>query len=79
MKKMNEEYVKKLVITRLNAIPPEVSFSIGSYGSFTRNQLIKEVEKGSAVGKTATEMELNFLRKLPGIAKRISNEQNAYH
>ena len=76
---MNEEYVKKLVITRLNAIPPEVSFSIGSYGSFTRNQLIKEVEKGSAVGKTATEMELNFLRKLPGIAKRISNEQNAYH
>jgi hypothetical protein len=76
---MDEEYVKKLVITRLNAIPPEVSFSIGSYGSFTRDQLIHEVEKGSAVGKAATEMELNFLRKLPVLAKRISHDQNAYH
>lgn len=76
---MDKEYIKKLVITRLNAIPPEVSFSIGSFGSFSRDQLIKEVQKDSAVGKAAIEMELNFLRKLPDLAKRISNEQTAYH
>ena len=71
---MNEEYIKKLVITRLNAIPPEMSFSIGGYGSFTRNELIQEVQKGSIIGAAATEMELNFLRKLPTLAQRISNE-----
>lgn len=68
---MDEKYLKKLVITRLNAVPPDVSFSIGEYGDFTRNQLIEEVEKGSEVGKAATEMELNFLRKLPKFAKMV--------
>lgn len=56
---------------RLNAIPPDMSFSIGSYGDFTRNQLIEEVEKESDIGKAATEMELRFLRKLPKFAKLI--------
>ncbi|MBI2597670.1 MAG: hypothetical protein HYW50_00570 [Candidatus Diapherotrites archaeon] len=68
---MDEEYLKKLVVTRLRTIPPDVSFSIGDYGSFTRDQLIQEVEKGSKVGKAAEEMELNFLRKMPHIAKMI--------
>jgi len=68
---MDEKYLKKLVITRLNAVPPDVSFSIGKYGDYTRNQLIEEVEKESEVGKAATEMELNFLRKLPKFAKMV--------
>ncbi|MDO8634473.1 MAG: hypothetical protein Q7K34_04250 [archaeon] len=68
---MDEEYVKKLVVMRLNAVPPDVSFSIGNYGSFTRDQLIKEVQKGSVIGKATTEMELNYLRKLPKLSKMI--------
>lgn len=71
MIEVDEKYLKKLVITRLNAVPPDVSFSIGKYGDFTRNQLIEEVEKGTEVGKAATEMELNFLRKLPLLAKMV--------
>lgn len=71
MIEMDEKYLKKLVITRLNAIPPDVSFSIGEYGDFTRNQLIEEVEKDTKVGKATTEMELSFLRKLPKFAKMI--------
>lgn len=71
MIEVDEKYLKKLVITRLNAVPPDVSFSIGQYGDFTRNQLIEEVEKGTEVGKAATEMELNFLRKLPLLAKMV--------
>jgi len=68
---MNEDYVKKLVVNRLRAMPPDISFSIGEYGSFTRDQLILEVEKGSRVGKAATELELKYLRKLPQIAKMV--------
>ncbi|MBU2100914.1 hypothetical protein KKG83_02155 [Candidatus Micrarchaeota archaeon] len=68
---MDEKYLKKLVVMRLNAVPQDVSFSIGKYGDYTRNQLIEEVEKGTEVGKAATEMELSFLRKLPKFAKMI--------
>ena len=68
---VDEKYLKKLVVTRLNAVPPDVSFSIGKYGDFTRDQLIEQVEKGTDVGKAATEMELSFLRKLPKFAKMV--------
>lgn len=68
---MNKKYLKELVVKRLNAIPPGISFSIGDYGDYTRDELIKEVEKNSAVGKTAIEMELNYLRDMPKLSKMI--------
>ncbi len=68
---MDNEYVQKLVVERLRTMPPEVSFSIGNYGDFTRNQLIAEVEKNSAVGKATIEMELNFLRQMPKLSQMI--------
>lgn len=68
---MDEKYLKKLVLARLNASSPDISFSIGEFGDFTRDQLIREVEKGTDVGKAATEMELNFLRKLPKFAQMV--------
>lgn len=68
---MDQEYLKRLVIVRLRAISPDVSFSIGEYGDFTQSQLVEEVEKGTAVGKAATEMELKFLRKLPHFSKMV--------
>ena len=71
MIELDEKYLKKLGIVRLNAVPPDVSFSIGEYGDFSRDELIIEVENGSKVGKAATEMELNFLRKLPKLAKMV--------
>ena len=67
MKKEDIEYLKKLVKERLAAMPPEVSFSIGSFGDFTRDQLIDEVEEYSEVGKETIEMQLNFIRKMPKI------------
>ncbi len=71
MIEVDEKYLKALVVKRLNAIPPNVSFSIGDYGDFTRNQLIKEVENNTEIGKATTKMELNFLRKLPMFAKLV--------
>ncbi len=71
MKEGNEEYFKKLVKERLKAIPPNVSFSIGNFGDFTRDQLIQEVELGSEVGKATIEMQINFIKRMP---KLLSSE-----
>lgn len=68
---MENEYVKKLVITRLNAMPPNVSFSIGNHGDFTKKELIEQVSNDTEVGKAAIEMELTFLREMPKIASRL--------
>ncbi len=72
---MTHEYtpeIKKLVIARLNAIPPNISFSIGGFGDFTRDELIEEVRKDTAIGDAAIEMELVFLRKLPKLATELT-------
>ena len=61
----NTEYIKTLVKERLRAMPPDVSFSVGNFGDYTRNQLIDEVDKGSEVGKAAIDMQLTFIRKMP--------------
>lgn len=61
------EYLKKLVKERLSVMPPDVSFSIGSFGDFTRDELIQEVEKGSEIGKETIRMQLTFLRKMSEI------------
>ena len=63
-----DDEIKMIVMKRLQAIPPNVTFSIGEQGRFTRDQLINEVEKGTSVGKAAVEMQLNFIRKMTTIA-----------
>ena len=68
---MDNEYVQKLVVERLRIMPPDISFSIGDYGDFTRNELIEEVRKDSKVGKATIEMELNFIRQMPKISQMI--------
>lgn len=68
---MDSDDVRKLVVARLNAMPPDISFSIGAFGDYTRDQLIREVEKGSEVGQEAINLELSFLKKMPGLAKMI--------
>ncbi|MCK5023383.1 MAG: hypothetical protein KAS04_04375 [Candidatus Aenigmarchaeota archaeon] len=52
--------------------PQNIKVCIGSFGCFTKDQLIEEIEKGSAIGDIAIRMELTFIRKMPLISKRIS-------
>ena len=59
------EYIKKLVKERLHAMPPDVSFSVGNFGDFTRDELIEEVDKVTEVGKAAIDMQIEFIRKMP--------------
>ena len=65
------EYIKKLVKERLHAIPPDVSFSVGHFGDYTRDELIEQVDKVTEVGKAAIEMQIDFIRKMP----RLINPQ----
>lgn len=59
------EYIKKLVKERLHAMPPDVSFSVGHFGDYTRDQLIEEVNQVTEVGKAAIDMQIDFIRKMP--------------
>ena len=65
------EYIKKLVKERLRAMSPDVSFSIGNYGNFTRDELIREVDKNSEIGKAIIEMQLTFIRKMPELLLKV--------
>lgn len=65
MESSDIDYIKKLVKERLYAMPPDVSFSVGHFGDYTRDQLIDEVDKVTDVGKAAIEMQINFIRKMP--------------
>ncbi len=67
--------VKELVKLRLMSTPSNIKVSIGNYGEFSRDQLIEEVEKETPVGEAAIEMELLFIRKMPTLAKRISEQR----
>ncbi len=63
--KKDIEYLKKLVKERLAAMPPDVSFSIGDFGDFTRDELIEEVDRYSEIGKEVINMQINFIKKMP--------------
>jgi len=69
---MDNEYVQKLVAVRLNAMPPDISFSVGKFGDFSRDQLIHEVMRNSEVGKATIRMELDYLKETTQIAGKLS-------
>ncbi|VVB76779.1 Uncharacterised protein [uncultured archaeon] len=52
---------KELIIARLKVLPSSRMISIGSQGSFSRDELIQEIEKNSAVGKKIIEVQMKFL------------------
>lgn len=64
--------VVKLVVARLEASSPNVSVAIGIRGSFTRNQLIKEVKSQTEVGTAVIRMELEFIKNMPTLASTLT-------
>jgi len=61
-KKPIDAEMQKLVISRLSALSPSTMISLGSAGSFTRNQLMESVEEGNEVGEKIVEIEIEWLR-----------------
>jgi len=76
---MGEEYLKKLVVARLKAIPPNISFSVGSFGDFTRDELIREIGKGSEVGMEFAKMEINFILESPHLVGNLHGKAPSSH
>jgi len=56
--------IKKIVIARLETLPPDKKISIGSSGEFSRDEIIERVKLGDSVGKKMVQIELEFLRSL---------------
>ncbi|MFC1612552.1 hypothetical protein ACFL29_01745 [Patescibacteria group bacterium] len=59
-----DEYVRLLVIERLRSLPKDAVISIGSKGTFNREDAMSEVEEGSDAGKTIMEVQMEFLQSL---------------
>lgn len=58
---LNEE-IRRLVVARLSVLSSDTYISIGSEGSFSRDELIKRVNEGDAIGKKMEEIQMEWLR-----------------
>jgi len=59
-----QKEIKEIVIARLEAMSSNKRISIGSFGEFTKEELIKRVKENDSVGKKIIEIELEFLRAM---------------
>ena len=67
-----EKAAVDLVVVRLSAMPPNVKFSVGSHGTFSKDQLVAEVKRKTDVGRAMVEMQLNYLRQMPSLSKKLT-------
>lgn len=59
---LSDDEVRKLVMARLSVLSKDTIISLGSEGSFTRDELIKSVENGDKIGEKLAEIQLEWLR-----------------
>lgn len=59
---LSDEEVRKLVLARLSVLSSNTIISLGSEGSFTRDQLVESVKKGDSIGEKLAEIQLEWLR-----------------
>lgn len=53
---------KKIVIARLETFPPDLEVSIGDYGTFDKEELIDNVNKGTEIGKVVVDAYMHSIR-----------------
>jgi len=63
-KKISDQDIRKLVVARLRTLSGNKRVSIGSEGEFTKDQLIKNVEENSEIGKKIVQIQLEYLQAL---------------
>lgn len=56
--------VKRLVIARLDALPPNIGIAVGSAGSFTKQELLERIEGEDEIGKMFIDLDMSYLRAL---------------
>lgn len=55
---------KEIVIKRLEAMPENVKVSMGSLGTFSRDELIHNVAEDSELGKFIVDMQIKYLKSM---------------
>ncbi|HLD85076.1 MAG TPA: hypothetical protein VI968_00815 [archaeon] len=63
MLQINEE-LKKLVIKRLEVMPSNIKVSMGTLGTFSKEDLIKNVEDDTNLGKFVVKMQIEYLKSM---------------
>lgn len=58
----SDEEIRKLVIARLSVLSSDMQISIGSDGSFSRDELIGHVNASDDIGHKIEEIELEWMR-----------------
>ena len=61
---LSDDEVRNLVAARLSVLSQDTIISLGSAGSFPRNELIVHVEQKDAIGNKLAEIQLEWLRSL---------------
>lgn len=61
---VDDNELATLVVERLKTLSPGFLISIGSDGSFTKDQLIQHVEDRDQIGEKIIQVQLNYLRAL---------------
>ena len=59
---ISDKEIRQLVVERLRNISSNRKVSIGSLGEFTKDELIKNVQENSDIGKKVVEIQLEYLR-----------------
>ena len=64
MQHSTPEDIKQLVLIRLETLSSHRKISIGSYGGFSKEELIQHVKDDDEIGKKMVQIEMEFLRAL---------------
>lgn len=60
-----EKEIQELVKARLSVMPDNVSISVGAEGeTYTRDELIKHIDKKDDIGKLIIDIDMGFLQAL---------------
>jgi len=59
------EQIKEIVIARIDAqMPSHLKLSVGSYGTMSKEEMIKHVKKDDLMGKQIVRAHMSFLKSL---------------
>ena len=56
--------VKELILARIDVMPGNLRLSMGSYGSFTRDELKEHVKREDEVGQKIVNIQMSYLTAL---------------
>ena len=55
---------KEIILARVRAYDDDFELSVGSGGTFSKDEIIKNIEKGTDMGQEIIEMQMEYLRDL---------------